>query len=312
MVVCNPVAGLGRGRERLAVVERVFRERGVPFRSAVTTRRGEAVTLGRMAVAAGCGAVVAIGGDGTMFEVVNGVMGAAGLDSPLELETNPVAVGLVGAGRGSDFARSVGIPSDPEAAAMRLLSGRTQVVDIGHIAYQSFAGQRRARWFINAAGMGFDAEVALRANTAPRVLGGTISYLGSLVATLAGYRNKHLSVSLDGGEENWEGRTNSIVVANGQYFGGGMKIAPDARLSDGLFDVVTLGDLGKADLIRNVPRVYNGSHVTHPKVHVTRARQILIESPERLLLQADGEVLGTAPAVFTVVSGALRVVGVEA
>ena len=106
----------------------------------------------------------------------------------------------------------------------------------------------------------------------------------------------------------WQGRVNSLVVANGQYFGGGMKIAPDARISDGQFDVVVLGDLGKIELVRNVPRVYDGSHITHPKVTVSRARYVHVTSPDRVLVQADGEVLGTAPATFTIIPSALRLI----
>jgi diacylglycerol kinase family enzyme len=106
----------------------------------------------------------------------------------------------------------------------------------------------------------------------------------------------------------WKGKANSTVIANGQYFGGGMKIAPGAAIADGEFEVVILGDLGKVDLVRNVPRVYDGSHVTHPKVSVMQAACLEISSPDRLLLQADGEVLGSAPARFTIVPKALRLI----
>jgi diacylglycerol kinase family enzyme len=139
------------------------------------------------------------------------------------------------------------------------------------------------------------------------VLGGTVPYLSSLLLTLGTYRNKQIGVTLDSAEP-WHARVTSVVVANGQYFGGGMRIAPDAALTDGQFDVVVLGDLGKVDLVRNVPRVYVGSHVTHPKVTLFRARRLEADSPERLLVQADGEVLGTAPASFEIAPGALRLI----
>ncbi len=132
-------------------------------------------------------------------------------------------------------------------------------------------------------------------------------YLSSLLVTLVRYRNKHMTVSAEGGDP-WRRKANSIVIANGQYFGGGMRIAPDAQLADGEFDVVVLGDLGKMELVLNVPRVYVGTHITHPKVDVTRARTVQVASADRLLLQADGEVLGTAPATFTLVPSALRLI----
>lgn len=306
LVVCNPVSGLGRGLKTLGIVRRAFDAAGVSYAAETTAGRGDAARLAHSACSAGCSAVVVIGGDGTLFEVVNGVMGFATNQAPASV-SSPVVVGLVQAGRGSDFGRSIGIPSDVEAACARLLAGRTQVADLGHVTYTTFSGKREAKYFINAAGMGFDAEVAVRANAAPRVLGGTIPYLSSLLTTLITYRNKRLSVSVDKGEVR-RFRANSIIVANGQYFGGGMKIAPDAELSDGLFDLVTLGNLGKIDLVRNVPRVYEGSHVTHPKVSIQRARQVEINSPDRLLLQADGEVLGIAPARFTVIPDAIRLI----
>jgi diacylglycerol kinase family enzyme len=193
------------------------------------------------------------------------------------------------------------------AACSRLLLGRTEVLDLGHVAYRSFRGKAQSRYFANAAGLGFDAEVTVRANAGPRMLGGTVPYLSALFATLATYRNKRVRVSTDGGPE-WQARINSIVMSNGQFFGGGMKIAPKAQLADGELDVVVLGDLGKLDLVRNVPKVYDGSHITHPKVSMMRARRVEIASPDRVLLQADGEVLGTAPASLVVVPGALRLI----
>jgi len=306
MVICNPISGSGRGVAWLSVVRRTLDDADINYAYEVTGRRGDAARLARSAVSSGCSAVVAIGGDGTFFEVVNGVMNPSEYDANLHGEQR-VAVGLVQAGRGSDFGRSIGVPSDAQVASARLLDGRTQLIDLGYVTYLGFDGKERGRYFANAAGLGFDAEVTVRANAGSRILGGTIPYLHSLVRTLAGYRNKRISVSIDGAEP-WSARANSIVVANGQYFGGGMKIAPEAHLSDGVLDVTLLGDLGKLELVRSVPMVYDGSHIHHPKVKTFTARTVEVISPERVLLQADGEVLGTAPATFRVVPCALWVI----
>jgi diacylglycerol kinase (ATP) len=306
MVICNPISGSGRGQSRLSAVRRALDNAGVNYTFDVTRGRGDAVRLARSAVHAGCSAVIAIGGDGTLFEVVNGVMNPAEFGTSMSGD-NQVAVGLVQAGRGSDFGRSVGVPSDVQAACARLLDGRTEQIDLGYVTFLGFDGNERSRYFANAAGLGFDAEVTLRANAGPRIMGGTIPYLSSLIRTLGTYRNKQISVSLDGAEP-WRARANSIVIANGQYFGGGMKIAPEASLSDGILDVTLLGDLGKIELVRNVPRVYDGSHVTHPKVKTFIARTIEVTSPDRVLLQADGEVLGTAPATFQIAPHVLRMI----
>ena len=303
MLICNPVSGTGRGVERLATCRRLLDRAGIRYASTITRGRGDAARTARSAVTSGCSAVVVIGGDGTFFEAVNGIMPA----EPHGDIVAPVPLGLIQAGRGSDFGRSAGLPTDVETACGRLLSGRTETLDLGHVIYRSFDGRPQSRYFANAAGLGFDAEVAQRANSGPRIMGGTVTYLGSLLATLGTYRNKRVRLHIDGAP-HWRDRANSIVIANGQFFGGGMKIAPEARLSDGKFSVVILGNLGKLDLIRNVPKVYDGSHASHPKVRMLSGKQIEVTSPNRLLLQADGEVLGTAPANFTVVPGALRLI----
>jgi diacylglycerol kinase (ATP) len=308
MVICNPVSGSGTGPSVLTALRRMLDREGVRYACEFSRRRGDPARLARSAVSMGCSAIVAIGGDGTFFEVVNGVMDPD--RSPLENGGGmDVALGLLQAGRGSDFGRSAGVPSDVESACRRILQGRTQHADLGHVTYTTMqGGEERSRFFANAAGLGFDGEVTVRANSAPRVLGGgTVPYLTSLLATLSTYRNKQVRVRVDQ-EDEWQARVNSVIVANGQFFGGGMKIAPGASLSDGLFDIVVLGDLGKLDLVRNVPRVYVGTHITHPKVRVLRGREVRVSSEDRMLLQADGEVLGKAPATFRIVPGALRLI----
>jgi YegS/Rv2252/BmrU family lipid kinase len=307
LVICNPISGSGRGLSLLGNVKRAFDEAGVTYDAEVSQKRGDVARLAYSAVHAGCSAVVVIGGDGTFFEAVNGVMGPVEPAGAAGAAGRGPAVGLVQAGRGSDFGRSAGVPSDVEEACARLFAGRTAHFDLGHVTYRSFGGETRSRFFANAAGLGFDAEVSLRANAGPRNLGGTIPYLTSLLQTLVTYSNKQVEVSLDGGDA-YPARVNSLVVANGQYFGGGMKIAPQASLSDGLFDITVLGDLGKVELVRNVPRVYDGSHITHPKVSTDRAATVRVDSTDRTLLQADGEVLGMAPAAFTIVPSALRMI----
>ncbi|HET9494737.1 MAG TPA: diacylglycerol kinase family protein [Chloroflexia bacterium] len=298
MVICNPVSGGGRGLTLLPLVRRTLESAGVRYVAGTTGGRWHAAQLARSAVEGGCSAVIAIGGDGTLFEVVNGVM------YPGE-GAGDTAVGLVMAGRGSDFGRSLGIPFDAEVAASQLLEGRTRRVDLGLANFEVAGGRRLTRYFANAAGLGFDAEVAVRSNAGPRILGGTIPYLTALLTTLGRYRNKHVTVTLDDNEP-WTARVNSVVIANGQFFGGGMKVAPDALLTDGELEVVVIGDFGKVELVRNVPRVYDGSHITHAKVMVYRARHVEVTSTDRMLLQADGEVLGRAPASLSIVPLALK------
>jgi len=176
-------------------------------------------------------------------------------------------------------------------------------IDVGLVQYHE--GDRTGqRYFVNVGGGGFDGEVAARANRAPRFLGGTVPYLTSLVLTLFIYRNKDIQLTLDD-EPPRTLRVYSVIVANCQYFGGGMRIAPDADPNDGLFDVVILGNLGKIEFLRTTPTVYEGTHVQHPKVSVFRAREVDIQSEDPLLLQVEGEVCGHTPLHFTLLPQAL-------
>jgi diacylglycerol kinase family enzyme len=147
--------------------------------------------------------------------------------------------------------------------------------------------------------------VAELANRSPKVLGGTITYLACLFTSLVTYRNKNVELSFDG--QHARGRVNSVVVCNGRYLGGGMFMAPDASFDDGIFDVVILGNLNKLEVVANLPRVYKGTHLTHPKVSLCHAREIHVEARERMFLQADGELIGEAPATFQIVPRTLRV-----
>jgi diacylglycerol kinase family enzyme len=161
------------------------------------------------------------------------------------------------------------------------------------------------RFYINTAGLGFDAAVVERQKGFPGIVKGTLPYVICFLLTLGGYRNKKVTLDVEGVKE--EQRVFTIVVNNGRYFGGGMKVAPNADPSDGLLDVVIVGDMGKMQVLWNFPRIYRGTHINHPKVSARWARSIEVDSSERMLLQADGELLGEAPARFWVLPAALSV-----
>jgi diacylglycerol kinase family enzyme len=152
--------------------------------------------------------------------------------------------------------------------------------------------------------LGFDGEVADRVNRSGKS-GGTLAYQTTLLRNLIGYRNKHVTLAIDGQPQ--QGVMNSVVVANARYFGGGMFVAPNAQWDDGLFDVIILGDFGKLEVVANLPRLYRGTHLTHPKVAELRAREVRVEAQERMFLQAEGELAGEAPAAFRLLPKALRV-----
>jgi YegS/Rv2252/BmrU family lipid kinase len=215
-------------------------------------------------------------------------------------------LGIISTGTGSDLSRSVGISPDYTCACSSLTGPHRLLIDVGLVEYRK-DGQLKQRYFVNSAGIGFDATVVRTTEKIPKCLGGTVPYLTGLVLSLLGYRNKPVTFKIgDKAAENT--KVLSMVVANGRYFGGGMQIAPEARLDDGKFDIVVVGDFGKIELLKVFPRVYKGAHLTYPKVRLEKDTRITIESPQKFLLHADGELLGEGPVSFRLFPGALSLV----
>ena len=296
-VIVNPVAGASSTRRKWPIISRLLERIGLPFDFEYTEGVGHAIELARLAASNGYRYLVAVGGDGTVNEVANGILNS----------TNPTttALGIVSTGTGSDFVRSVGISRDYAAACSVLTSSRRLSIDVGVVNYRR-QGQTLERFFINAAGVGFDAAVCKETERFPKYFGGTVPYIAGLVRTLFIYKNKPVAIRVGDEVENY--RVLNVAVANGGYLGGGMHIAPDAELCDNLLDLAIVGDMGKLEVLKELPTVYKGTHVNHPKVTMKEGTDITIESPEPVLVYADGELLGECPASFRVVPGALSIV----
>lgn len=297
LIIVNPVSGNGKTGQRWAGIEERLRIEGAQFEVEFTREPGHATQLARDAVAAGYRTIVSAGGDGTLNEVINGLLVDGRADPDVKL-------GLVPGGTGSDFGRGIGLPRDPLEAALHLLKAEPRWFDVGQITCKLGEGTN-TRYFINVAGLGFDGEVCDRVNRSSKALGGTIPYLSSLLITLFTYRNKRVRWTLDGLRR--EEVLNSVIVANASYFGGGMYISPKSQTDDGLFHIVTLGDWGTLEFLVAVPRVYNGTHLTHPKVKVYTGRQVQVEADGRMFLQAEGDLFGEAPATFNILPHTLQV-----
>src|SRR5512136_1043417 len=238
-VIVNPVSGNGKTGQRWAGVEERLRIEGAQFEVEFTHEPGHATQLASDAAAAGYRTIVSVGGDGTLNEVVNGLMTGGRTDSDVRL-------GVVPGGTGSDFGRGIGLPRDPLDAALRLLKAEPHWFDIGQINCKRGEGTN-TRYFINVAGLGFDGEVCDRVNRSSKAMGGTIPYLSSLLITLFVYRNKRVRWTLDG--QTRDEVLNSVIVANASFFGGGMHISPNSKPDDGLFHIITLGDWGKPEFL---------------------------------------------------------------
>jgi diacylglycerol kinase (ATP) len=257
---------------------------------------GEIAHLATAAARNGAALVVAVGGDGTVNEAVNGLLAAEGTE---------VELGIIPRGTGTDLVRTLGIPHDLDAAVAVARSGRPRTIDAGRIDYRAWAGGEQSSWFANVASAGMSGAVAQRANSTSKALGGKVSFLWATLAVFARWQNSEVTVDVDG--ERREGRMLDVIVANCEFLGGGMHMCPDARPDDGLFDVLLIGDITKRDLMATLPKVYRGTHLPHPKAEGLRGRSVSVEAPTPLPVELDGEQPGTTPARFEVVPGALRV-----
>jgi diacylglycerol kinase (ATP) len=289
----NPASGNGGTGKRWPELAHRAARLGLEGETLFSERPGHLTELARSAVDGGATLVVAVGGDGTMNEVVNGI---AGRD--VDFATIPLGTGM-------DFVRTYGIPTKFEDAVRVALTGTPRTIDAGRVSYRTWGGEDAERWYANVGSVGMSGAVAQRANGMSKALGGKATFFYALTRVFFEWENTDVTVRFDGEERH--GKMHDVIVANGVWHGGGMKLAPDARSDDGAFDVVMIGDVGKVDFLTTAPKLYKGKHVDHPKVEVVRTARVEVDAAEHLPIELDGEQVGTTPATFEVVPGALRV-----
>ena len=294
-VIINPLARGGRTSSIWPQICELLEQAGLSFGYVFTEAAGHGTEIAKEAVSKGHELVIAVGGDGTVNEVVNGLVDEEG--------KGRATLGIISTGTGGDLARTLGLPRDYAQACHLLANPKRLAIDLGVVEYVS-NNQRARRFYINTAGLGFDAAVVERTKRF-KAIGGTIPFVMGFLTTFITYNGKDVVLTIDG--QRQEERDLFIVVNNGRYFGGGMKIAPDADPSDGLLDLVIVEDMGKMRLLWNFPRIYRGAHITHPKVRMRQVRSVEVESVERMLLHVDGELVGQAPASFRVLPAALTI-----
>ena len=295
-MIVNPAAQNGTAGRRWQSLAEHARTLGLEFDAVFTEAPGHATELARSAAADGRELVAALGGDGTVNEVVNGLAetGAAGPE-----------LAILPFGTGRDTIRTYGIPKSAKRALELVRGGRTRTIDLGRATFQATGGGEGSRWYINIGSCGLTGAVAARAERTSKRLGGTPSFLFATVATFAAWHNVPFIVQIDD-EPPLELVANNVICANGRAFGGGIKVCPQAEPDDGLLDVLVWGDVGKLDLALNLPRLYRGTHLGHAKVTVLRARRVRVEPARPLPLELDGALPGTTPATFEIVPAALR------
>ena len=297
LVIRNPAAGRARNRRAWDDFERALRRRGLDFDVCTTACPGDGARLAQAAVHAGIDRILVAGGDGSVHEVVNGLMRARVRDG---VRGTPTLV-PVPLGTGNDWARSLRLPRDPDRLAALIATAASAPHDVGALRFPG--REAETRWFVNVAGAGFDAHVISRL---PPLTPSKLAYLAGALRELSRYRPPRFRITTTSAPPR-EGRFLLAFVANGQYCGHRMHVAPPALLDDGQFDVVTIDDMG---LLRAVPKLfklYFGNVLRDPLVHHATAASVRIESDPVTPVEADGQLVGNTPVEITVERGALRV-----
>jgi diacylglycerol kinase (ATP) len=293
--VINPASGNGAtGRAWPAIQERTA-DYGLIGEALFTSGPGDAITLAGQAAGDGARLVVAVGGDGTVNEVVNGLVEASG---------DHVDVAVLPLGTGDDFARTFRIPSKIDRALEVAAGGTVRTLDVGRARFVGPDGLEAERYFANFAGAGISGAIARRGAATSRRLGAKAAYVWATVTVFARWASVPMRVALD--EDVREGPMYEVIVANGVYAAGGMKVAPEARPDDGRFDAVLIGDVSKVDFVTTFPKIYRGTHASHPKVDIVQAAFVTVDAEVPLPVVLDGEQPGTTPVRFEVVPAALR------
>ncbi len=284
-VIVNPRAGRGRGAKLSRELDRRLRELASPYSIFETDSPGHATQLAVQAVEDGCPRLAVLGGDGTITEVVNGVVGSE------------VELGILSVGTGNDLARSLALPYNDLASSLEVaLTGRSARIDVGRDG---------DRFFVSALGIGYPADVAAETNRL-QWLKGPAAFFLAVYKALNRMRAVPLTIEIDDRTLNVD--CTSMLILNTPFTGGGLKMAPGAKLDDGLFDVVVIDAIGRLDLMLNFPKVYRGSHLDHPNFSLYRSRRVRVTARVSLRKMCDGDVVGWLPVEAEVVPRALKVV----
>lgn len=299
-LIVNPASANGQTGRHFDRIARAVAHALGDFRCVFTRRRGEASDLAREAVADGERLVVAVGGDGTASEVIDGLVHEGRPRAP------ELVFGCIPRGTGGDLRRSLGWPEDPGEAARTIAAGTLAVCDLGIVEFVGHDGRAQRRHFANVSSCGVSGMVVEEVARSSKRLGGKASFMLASAKALWRYHDQPLRWRIDGGPWQEEAVT-ALCVCNGRYFGGGMMVAPDASLDDGLFDVTCWKGLGFKDFILKKHMLYDGTHVRLPNTRRARARVVEAEplSGARVLLDVDGEQPGVLPARWTIAPRAL-------
>jgi len=298
--VVNPASAGKKTTKEWPLFEKQLKEKGYRFDWAFTEYPEHATLITREVLKSGYELVVSVGGDGTMNEVVNGFF-----ENGKSINQD-ARLAVFSRGTGCDFIRAFGIKKGFDDFVRLLENNNIQRLDVGKATYVNVLGQTVSKLFLNISDVGLGGETTKRVNKTKKHLKGFLAFLIGAMLTIIKYRNKKISLEIDGNVVRDE-RTNSVIVANAKYFGGGMYISPNSEPNDGLLDIIVIGDFTTFELIRDFHLIYKGEHLTHPKVYHYKGKQVKIFSEPAALLELDGEQPGTTPAEFEIIPQAINV-----
>ncbi len=307
LIIVNPKSAGGSTSDRWSEIASDFRSHFGPFSVAFTKARGDGALLAEKYIASGRRLIIACGGDGTINEIVNGILNSG----------EDVVLGIMPAGTGGDFRRSIGLSTVPREAAKQLRDGRTEIIDVGRVTFGEKDGRRAQRYFVNISSFGLSVSINERVKKKGEFrwilnesIRGRTKFAISTIQEVLETQYKTVRVSIEG-KESKTLNTLNFNICNGRYFGGGMKVAPDAKLNDGFFDVINIGDIKTARIMLNGYKLYRGTHLDLSEVNTLRAKHVTVESAnpgESIKFETDGEISGSLPAEFEVVPRALKII----
>jgi diacylglycerol kinase (ATP) len=284
-LIVNPIAGGGRAKALLPKIKKRFEEAGVEFDLYTTTGHQDAIEAAAKAAAEGFDVVVAVGGDGTVNEVLNGIVRTKAI------------LAVAPGGKGNDFATAINMPRNPDAVCDTLLKAGVRAIDLGKVM---------DRYFINSVGVGFDASVALRVNQGVRPFKGTSAYIYTFFRMVSSYKTVEMEIDLGNGP--FTAKPLLVAVGIGQAYGGGMRVVPDAIIDDGLFDVCVMEDMNRLSLVYHFPKVFSGKLKNLQQAGMHRTREVKLKLSETRPMHLEGEILFGDQMHFTLAPKGMKVI----
>jgi diacylglycerol kinase (ATP) len=302
-VIVNPESNRGRTRKRWGEIRDALKNFIREYKYEFTEKPFQAIDITRQVIKEGTELVIGVGGDGTMNEIANGFFESRVIINP------EATLGIVPSGTGCDLTKSLNIPAGLTNALKVITEAPSVLMDVGKVGFKTPEGKDEERYFLNVADFGLGGEVVRKVNQR-RLERRASSYIRCLVTTMAQYKSKRVRIRVDG-EILPQGEYLIGAIANGKIFGKGMKVAPGARLDDGLFDSVLVRSMSFLEFCLHGWKLVNGSHLSHPKISLVRGRRVEAdpEDDEEVLLELDGEQLGRLPATFEILPRNLAIKG---